>query len=140
MLRGAVGALILGAAMQPALACRCVEPASTATAYRRADVVVRARVQSVEGEGEAPGGALAHLLVDQAWKTDVPAAVDVKTSTTCAFDFKPGQDYLLYLLRDRQAGQLTTRICMGNLPASQADSALQWMHKHGRGARSLPNR
>ena len=138
MLRGGLGLLVLVAALQPALACRCLEPASTAKAYRSADIVVRAKVQSVDGVGDAPGGARAHLLVEQAWKADVAAEIDVKTSTTCAFDFQAGQDYLLYLSRDRQADQLTTRMCVGNQPAARADNALQWMHKHGRSAERLP--
>ncbi len=132
--------LLLSAALQPALACRCVEPTSTAKAYRSADIVVQATVQSVDGVGDAPGGARARLRVGQAWKADVAAEVDVQTSTTCAFDFKAGQEYLLYLRREHAAAPLTTRICMGNLPAAQADRALQWLRRNGRSAQRLPVR
>ena len=137
--RGGLGVLVvLAAALQPALACRCVEPASTAQAYRSADVVVRARVQAVEGVGDAPGGARARLVVEESWKADVAGDLEVATSTTCAFDFQAGQHYLLFLFRDRQADRLTTRICAGNQPVPQAASALQWMRRHGRSSQRLP--
>ena len=127
-------AAVLLAASAQAVACRCVEPASTSRAYRTAPSVVLASVQSVEGVGDAPGGARATLRISEAWKTAMPPTVDVRTSTTCAFDFRPGTEYLLYLRRGEQAGEWTTRICLGNRPSADAGEALDWLRRHGQRA------
>ncbi len=129
-----LAALALAVVGQSALACRCLEPASTADAYRSATVVVRAKVLSVEGVGDSPGGARASLRVEEAWKADVPGEVVVSTSTTCAFDFHAGNDYLLYLYPGSVSGELITRICVGNCLAADAEAALRWLRAHGQKA------
>lgn len=123
--------LALAVGARQAIACRCLEPESTADAYGRAQVVVRATVLSVDGVGDSPGGARARLRVEEAWKADVPAEVVVSTSTTCAFDFHAGNEYLLYLYPGTEAGELTTRICVGNCLAANAEGALRWLRAHG---------
>ena len=51
-----IAVVVLAVATQQSLACRCLKPASTADAYGSATVVVRAKVLSVEGVGDSPGG------------------------------------------------------------------------------------
>ena len=131
-------ALVLAVAAQQVLACRCLEPASTADAYGRAHLVVRATVLAVDGVGDSPGGARAKLRVAEAWKTDVPSEVVVSTSTTCAFDFHAGSEYLLYLYPGSEPDQWSTRICVGNCLASTAEASLSWLHTHGKAARVVP--
>lgn len=126
-----IAALVLAVAAQQSLACRCLEPASTADAYGSATVVVRAIVLSVEGVGDSPGGARAQLRVEEAWKSAVPGDVVVSTATTCAFDFRAGNEYLLYLYPGPAAGELSTRICVGNCLAADAEEALRWLRAHG---------
>lgn len=122
--------LVLAFVAEQALACRCLEPASTADAYGRAHVVVRATVLSVDGVGDSPGGARARLRVEEAWKADVASEIVVSTSTTCAFDFHTGKEYLLYLYPGPAAGELSTRICVGNRVAADAEAALRWLRAH----------
>jgi hypothetical protein len=126
--------LVLVGVAQQAMACRCLEPESTADAYGRAQVVVRATVLSVDGVGDSPGGARARLRVEEAWKADVPGEIVVSTSTTCAFDFHAGNEYLLYLYPGPEAGELSTRICVGNCLVAEAGAALRWLSAHGRRA------
>jgi hypothetical protein len=132
--------LVLALGAGPVLACRCLEPASTAVAYGRAHAVVRAAVLSVDGVGDSPGGARARLRVEEAWKADVAGEIVVSTSTTCAFDFQPGNEYLLYLYPGPGAGEWTTRICMGNCLTANAERALRWLRAHGRKTQVQPLR
>ena len=126
--------LVLTLVAQQALACRCLEPASTADAYGRAHVVVRATVLSVDGVGDSPGGARARLRVEEAWKADVATEIVVTTSTTCAFDFQAGNDYLLCLYPGTGPSEYSTRICVGNCLAANAEGALRWLRAQGHGA------
>ena len=126
--------VVLAFVAEQALACRCLEPASTADAYGRAHVVVRATVLSVDGVGDSPGGARAQLRVAEAWKADVASEIVVSTSTTCAFDFQAGNDYLLYLYPGAEPGEYSTRICVGNCLAANAEDALRWLRTRGRGS------
>jgi hypothetical protein len=123
--------LVLAFVAEQALACRCLEPASTADAYGRAHAVVRATVLTVDGVGDSPGGARARLRVDEAWKADIAGEVVVSTSTTCAFDFHAGNEYLLYLYPGPTAGEWSTRICVGNCLSADAEVALRWLRAHG---------
>lgn len=126
--------VVLAFVAEQVLACRCLEPASTADAYGRAHVVVRATVLSVDGVGDSPGGARARLRVEEAWKADVAGEIVVSTSTTCAFDFQAGNEYLLYLYPGAQPSEYSTRICVGNCLAANAEGALRWLRTRGRGS------
>ena len=121
-------------AAYPVWACRCLEPANTARAYRNAAAVVRASVSSVEGVGDSPTGAQAVITVKEAWKTDITEELKVSTSTTCAFDFHPDSEYLLYLYPGSEKGQWITRICVGNRPVTEAAKSLNWLRRHARKA------
>ena len=124
----------------PILACRCLEPASTEQAYENAQAVILASVDSVDGVGDSLAGARARLSVKEAWKSDVVCNIEVSTSTTCAFDFRPGNEYLLYLYSDKVSGQWNTRICVGNTPADGAAAALEWLRLKGLKAQIRPPR
>lgn len=122
-------ALLLGAtfASEAAFACRCVTPKTPEQAFVKADAVVLAEVARVDGNFEAEGGATATLKVSKAWKVDMPATLRVETRTTCAFDFRSGETYLVYLSRSGGRTKYTTTICDGNMPAGRAGSALEWL-------------
>lgn len=124
---------MLGLVCGVASACRCVEP-GPAGAYRGSLSVVKANVLAVTGDAEGPGGALVRLSVAQSWKTEVPATLEVRTSTTCAYVFEPGREYLVYLRRDLAGSPLSTRRCMGNRPLAEAQGSLQWLQRHGKPA------
>jgi hypothetical protein len=127
-------ALTVQLAATEAHACRCAGPHTPQSAYRAADVVVLAEVLDVEGNFEAQGGAVATLNAAKAWKARVPAALRVETRTTCAFDFRKGETYLVYLTRSGGRAPYATTICRGNLPARDAGAALEWLGQAGKSA------
>lgn len=110
-------------------ACRCIAPKTPEQAFARADAVVLGEVVDVDGNFEAEGGAIATLKVRNAWKADVPATLRVETRTTCAFDFRAGATYLVYLSRSGSRTAYTTTICDGNLPVGRAGTALDWLSR-----------
>lgn len=122
------GALALGAGS--AAACRCLEPGPGA-AYRAATAVVQGHVAGIRGDAEGPGGATVRIEVSRAWKLPVAGPIEVATSTTCAYVFEAGKDYLVYLQRDA-AGHWQTRRCRGNLPLAEAQGRLDWLSRHGK--------
>ena len=124
------GACLLLTLVAPAWACRCPAEPSAATAYQRADVVVQATVLAVQGDINQDG-ATARLRVLRAWKRPVGAEIEVRTATTCAFEFQGGASYLLYLTVSADGAQYSTKRCMGNLPLAGADKALDWLQRHG---------
>jgi hypothetical protein len=113
-----------------AQACRCIAPKTPEEAFARADAVVLAEVLEIDGKFNAEGGAIATLRAAKAWKSGVPATLKVETRTTCAFDFRKGETYLVYLSRSGHRAQFATTICDGNLPVSKAGAALQWLGKN----------
>lgn len=129
-MRTCLAVFLLSAFASQAFACRCLEPASTAIAYQNATAVVRAWVDSVEGLGDSPEGAVAHVSVKEAWKAEVSEDIQVSTQTTCAFDFQPSTEYLLFLYPGTKTGQWSTRICVGNQPIEQAAPALDWLRRN----------
>lgn len=111
------------------LACRCIEDITPESAYRQADVVVRGQARTVRGDINKEG-ATANVRVSQAWKKATRAEIEVLTSTTCAFEFQPGEEYLLYL-RESSNGTYTTRRCLGNRSIAEAQKALDWLKRRG---------
>jgi hypothetical protein len=131
--------LLLGwIAVPSAWACRCREPGSTSKAYRDAQLVVRATVVSVEGEGDSPTGARARLRIEEAWKLETKAELVVTTRTTCAFHFEAGKEYLVYLTRSSVRDEWTTQICRGNLPVTQAGAPVAWLRANAKKAAVQP--
>lgn len=121
----------------PALACRCTEP-HDAAAYRDAHAIVRANVVRVTGNAVGPGGAVAVLAVEEAWKSAVRERIEVETSTTCGYLFEAGKDYLVYLRTGGASAPYTTRKCMGNRPLADAQQRLNWLHRNGKPAAVAP--
>jgi len=111
-------------------ACRCAGSISPAAAYRQADIVVMGKVLAVTGDINKEG-ATARISVSKAWKKPIPSEVVVSTTTTCAFDFQTGEEYLLYLREAADGNGYTSRKCVGNLPSCKAEKALDWLKKRG---------
>ncbi len=126
----AVCLLFLLALPSYASACRCPGSISPASAYKRADVVLWGKVLDVKGNIDKEG-ATAKISVLKAWKKGVRNEVDVFTSTTCAYVFQTGDEYLLYLSKSPDGKNYTTKKCVGNLPIPKAKKALDWLNRHG---------
>lgn len=114
-----------------ALACRCAGRATLQQSYGRADAVVIADVTAVSGDIDAEGGAIATLNTGKAWKSKVPPTLKVESRSTCAFDFKAGERYLVYLSRSGVRAAYSTTICAGNLHYAQSGAAVKWLQAHG---------
>ena len=131
LIKRALPAILVAATTQLAMtnahACRCAGPQTLQRAFKTAEVVVLSEVLAVEGNFEAEGGAVATLKASKAWKASVPATLRVETRTTCAFDFRKGESYLVYLTRSNGRAPYSTTICSGNLRARDADAALEWL-------------
>ena len=126
---GATAALALALLLHsaPGFACRCAGPLSPETAYGQADLVVLGETLSVDGDPYGKGGAEVCVAVDRAWKQATPTKVRIRTSTSCAFDFKAGEAYLLYLRRAEDGDHYVARACQGNEIAAEASVKLQWL-------------
>jgi len=122
--------LLLLALPSYALACRCPGQISPESAYQRADVVLCGKVLTVKGDIDKEG-ATARIRVLKVWKKRVQSEVDVFTSTTCAFVFRTGEEYLLYLYETPEGKYYSTKKCIGNLPISKAKKALNWLERNG---------
>jgi len=129
MLLALCGGILWLCLPRDAIACRCAGALSPRAAYQRAPVVVRAEVRSVTGDINK-AGVTATLRVSQAWKKRVSREVTVFTNTTCAFVFRPGTEYLLYLYETPAEGYYTAR-CLGNLPITAANQSLAWLDRYG---------
>jgi len=140
LVRGLLGsaALVLVIVSTEAKACRCAGPHTPQTAYNTADGVAVADVVEVEGNFEAPGGALATVQVSKAWKAKLPPRFKVETRTTCAYDLRAGQTYLLYVTRSTGRAPYATTICRGNLLMRDASRALEWLDRHATPSRVGP--
>lgn len=115
-------------------ACKCVPGMTPAKAFRGADAVVLGEVLSVEGDPWAQGGAVATLRTARSWKEGLSGTLQVETRTSCAFDFRPGETYLVYLSRSQGRAAFSTMACNGNEASREAGPALEWLDRHG-GAR-----
>lgn len=125
-------ALTLTIASAQSYACRCVNPPTPKAAYEQADLVLLGEATTVEGDPYAKGGAMVHVDITKAWKQAVPKAIKVSTSTSCAYDFKAGERYLLYLRKAEGRDCYIARACQGSARESDADAALQWLRDHAR--------
>lgn len=129
--RGVAGFILLLLVLPASgLACRCLEDIAPASAYRQADVVVWGQARAVRGDINKEG-ATASVRVFKAWKKPVRAEIDILTSTTCAFVFRTGEEYLLYLHVSPDGARYTTKRCLGNRTIAEAQKALDWLKRHG---------
>ena len=113
-------------------ACRCAGFISPAVAYQRADVVLWGKVLAVKGDINTEQGAIAKISVLKLWKKSVGKEVEVLTRTTCAYDFKIGDEYLLFLNKTADIKFFTTGICSGNLQITNAEKAFNWLKLHAK--------
>ena len=112
------------------LACRCPDSISPTTAYQQADIVLLGKVMAVEGDINREG-ATARISVSEVWKKKIQHEVSVSTATTCAFEFKLNEEYLLYLRESPDGKHYTTKKCVGNLPISEAGDVLNKLKHQG---------
>lgn len=124
---------------QNSYACRCNHLISIENAYSQADIVLIGKVITLKGSPYIKGGAKAYIDVDKSWKKSTPISVKVLTSTTCAFDFKVGSQYLLYLYKVKDNDHYIARACQGNTLLSEAESDLQWLKKNADQANKIIN-
>lgn len=115
-----------------ASACRCPEHVPSATYYKKAQFVVTGKVLEVHANAKGDMWT-ATVTVDRAWKADVPKTISISTSTTCAFDFTQGAEYLLYLFPTKDGSYYTSK-CVGNLPLANAEPRLKWLEQHASAA------
>ena len=133
-------AALLAAVMAPssARACRCIEPRTTAAAYRSAALVVAGKVVDVVPRPEVQGFTY-RVRVSRAWKADAAREISVSTGTDCSFEAERGREYLLFLLPEAGSGMTTGR-CMGNGVLESKRGALGWLDRRGRRGRVMPAR
>jgi hypothetical protein len=115
-----------------ASACRCPEHVTSATYYKKAQFVVTGKVLEVHANAKGDVWT-ATVTVDRAWKAAVPKTISISTSTTCAFDFTQGAEYLLYLFPTKGGGYYTSK-CVGNLPLAKAEPRRKWLEQHASAA------
>jgi hypothetical protein len=94
-------------APEAVFACRCPAHRSFSDAYARAESVVTGKVSALQTNADG-NGSTATVIVSQSWKAQAPQTISVSTSTTCAFNFVQGEEYLLYLYQS--LSNLTRRI------------------------------
>lgn len=123
------------AARRPRM-CSCRPVLQPVAAAERASLVLQGTViafrdsvlSSAYGRGRV---RVAHVRVSASWKpAPVDSVVHIATSwDSCAFQFKVGEDYLIYAAVDRQLAMPTTSMCTRTQPASGASADLQALGK-----------
>ena len=108
-------------------ACRCVGDLTPKEAYEKVDVILLGTAVTISGDPFQKGGAEINIDVAKVWKCSVPEEIKIFSSTSCAFDFKIGEQYLLYLTKVKGADYYVTNACQGNVLVSEADDKLNWL-------------
>ena len=121
-LAAALLTLLTGA--QPAHACSCAPSGSPAEALERADAVFAGEVTSVKFSGASPYRLSSSALVTvefrvtRVWKGPRWPTLTVETERSeisCGFEFKEGQNYIVYTWEGRRTG-----LCTRTAPAWMA--------------------
>ena len=121
-LAAALLALLAGA--EPAHACTCASSGSPAEALERADAVFAGEVTSVKFSGTSPYRLSSSALmtvefrVTRVWKGPRWPTLIVETERSeisCGFEFKKGQNYIVYTWEGRRTG-----LCTRTAPAWMA--------------------
>jgi len=74
------------------------------------------------------GGRVAQLTIDRAFLGIEGKEVEIfGTATTCDYDFKEGQRYLVYAYRMPDGKNFYTHLCSGTSPVSQATEAIAYL-------------
>lgn len=108
-------------------ACRCAGDLTLDEAYENVDVVLLGTATTISGSPFQKGGAEIKIDVTKVWKCSVPKEIKIFSSTSCAFNFKTGEQYLLYLNKDKAADYYVTSSCYGNVSISEAGGKLNWL-------------
>lgn len=118
-------ALLTAVFTSPAGACSCL-PSTEGERYQRATHVFSGQVlsQAVEaGDPSSPHDDKYRyaVAVHREYKGDVPARVDVVTSTSgglCGIGLRVGVEYLVFASGDSSDGRVETHLCSGTRLAS----------------------
>jgi hypothetical protein len=113
-------------APSPVLACKCKKLSSNEGIYRRASLIVVARVVSLHPD-RTGNAQVATLEVEQSWKGDAPKQMVVVTGDSCFYPFVVGRKDLLFL--EKLEDSYATDRCGGNREASQAATVIQWLDR-----------
>ncbi|HEX6649938.1 MAG TPA: carboxypeptidase-like regulatory domain-containing protein [Pyrinomonadaceae bacterium] len=74
------------------------------------------------------GGRVAQLTIDRAFLGIEGKEVEIfGTATTCDYDFKEGERYLVYAYRMPDGKNFYTHLCSGTSPVSQATEAIAYL-------------
>ena len=111
-------------------ACRCNGDITPKKAYEGVDVVLLGKVTSIFGNPFQKGGEKVKIIVFKSWKASVSEVITVFSSTSCAFNFQMGEEYLLYLTQNKDTGSYRTSVCGGNVLGSDAKDNLDWLKKN----------
>lgn len=117
-----------------AVACRCAG-LTTSAAYQQADLVVLGAATQVDGDPFGRGGASVRFEVDQAWKHSATSTIKIVTATSCAIDFKAGEQFLLFLRYDTGNSHYVARACQGSELAANSAHQQEWLNVHATAAR-----
>jgi hypothetical protein len=120
-----------------AFACSCAKAPTPCRAYEQAEAVfigTPKEVSRIESKDEIRNSGRAYRIfrfsVDQAFRVVNNSQVSVVTGQgagDCGYDFKIGEQYLVYAYRDSQK-MLSTSICSRTKPVRIADEDLEYIH------------
>ncbi len=110
--------------------CRCAGNLTPKEAFENVDVVLLGTTTSISGDPYLKGGAEIYISVSKTWKNPTPDVIKVFSSTSCAFNFKYGEQYLLYLHKVKGSDYYVTTSCQGNSLVSEAGEYLSWLKKN----------
>ena len=128
----------LSAVTVSACSCGAVKPCE---AYAQADavftgVVTKTRIDTAPRQfpdtaistTPTTGGRVAHLNIERAFLGIEGKEVEIfGTATTCDYDFKEGEHYLVYAYRMPDGKNFYTNLCSGTSPVSQATEAIAYV-------------
>lgn len=115
---------------RPAAACSCVEPPPPRAAVEQTGSVFAGTVVAAQRTSrDADATLIATFEVDDVWKGEVLATVDVRTagdSATCGVGFATGQRWLVYAESESgDGGSFATHLCTRTARAEQATADLE---------------
>jgi hypothetical protein len=91
----------------------------------RIDTVPRQFPDTGISTNPTTGGRVAQLTIERAFRGIEGKEVEIfGTATTCDYDFKEGEHYLVYAYRMPDGKNFYTHLCSGTSPVSQATEAI----------------
>ena len=127
----ALALIVFGAATalnqpQAVYACSCVQPAPPLEARDQAAAVFAGTVNAIAPAGPGAEGVFVTFDLTQSWKGPSPAQLTLTTSASsasCAFEFTPGEQYLVYGFP--QDGRISTNLCSRTARLADAGADLE---------------